>query len=141
MNFFLPFEGDDSDEIIVQIWNDYCRARLISKEADDWFSDMLSVRCRIVYMPEETKRGVDKTYAKNKEVTSFSDAFPFLIIGEASLEDLNSKLTTPLPMNRFRPNIVFSGGDAYEEDFMQHFTISEIDFYGNNCSTIVTCYI
>ncbi|MGZ8537492.1 MAG: MOSC domain-containing protein [Flavisolibacter sp.] len=130
VEFFLPFEGEESDEVIVQIWNDYCRARIVSKAANEWFSEMLSVSCRIVFMPEETKRSVDKTYAKNQEVTSFSDAFPFLIIGETSLQDLNSKLTIPLPMNRFRPNIVFSGGEAYEEDYMQHFTINVIDFYG-----------
>ena len=128
--FFLSFDEPASDEIVVQIWNDYCRARLVSDKADEWFSEMLSVKCRMVFMPEETKRPVDKTYAKNLEVTSFSDAFPFLIIGEGSLDDLNQKLERPLPMNRFRPNIVFSGGEAYEEDYMQHFTINDIDFFG-----------
>jgi len=130
VEYFLPFEGEESDEIIVQIWNDYCRARLVSEPANEWFSQMLSVRCRIVYMPEETKRKVDDNYAKNQEVNSFSDAFPFLIIGEKSLEDLNKKLTIPVPMNRFRPNIVFSGGDAHEEDLMKHFTINNVNFYG-----------
>ena len=128
--FFIPFEGTTSDEIVVQIWNDYCRARLVSEAADEWFSKMLSVRCRMVYMPDETKRKVDPRYSNHQEVTSFSDAFPFLIIGESSLDDLNKKLNMPLPMNRFRPNIVFSGGDAYEEDFMKHFTINGINFYG-----------
>ena len=130
VEFFLPFDGEESDEIIVQIWNDYCRARLVSKAADAWFSEMLSVPCRIVFMPEETQRAVNNNYAINQEVTSFSDAFPFLIIGQSSLDDLNKKLDVPLPVNRFRPNIVFTGGEAYEEDHMQHFTINDIDFYG-----------
>lgn len=128
--FFFPFVLKNQDEIIVQIWNDYCRARLVSEDANDWFSNMLSVKCRLVFMPDETKRAVNTTYSKNDEITSFSDAFPFLIIGEASLEHLNKKLPVQLPMNRFRPNIVFTGGDAYEEDFMKHFTIHDISFYG-----------
>jgi uncharacterized protein YcbX len=53
-----------------------------------------------------------------------------LLIGESSLNDLNSRLEQPLPMNRFRPSIVISGTEPYEEDEMAHFTINEIDFFG-----------
>ena len=59
-------------------------------------------------MPDDTKRMVDTEYAKNNEITSFSDGYPFLIIGQSSLDELNNKLTEPLPINRFRPNIVFT---------------------------------
>jgi uncharacterized protein len=128
--FFIPFESQDADEIVVKIWNDYCRARLISESADEWFSEMLSVRCKIVFMPEDSRRPVDRTYAKHEEITSFSDAFPFLLIGQSSLDDLNKKLETPVPINRFRPNIVFTGGAPYEEDFMKAFKIGDVNFYG-----------
>ena len=66
---------------------------------------------------------------KNQEITSLSDSCPILIIGQSSLDDLNSKLVETLPINRFRPNIVFTGGKPFAEDEMQHFTINEIDFY------------
>src|SRR6185312_14229953 len=99
-------------------------------KADEWFSKMLSVNCRLVYMPDSIQRFVDEKYARNGEITGFADAFPFLIIGQASLDDLNNRLAEALPINRFRPNIVFTGGKPYEEDVMEHFIINGINFYG-----------
>lgn len=125
----IPFEA--TGEITsVQVWSDRCRAQVVSKEVDHWFSEMLSLKCRLVYMPDSTKRRVDGRYALNKEITSFSDAYPFLIIGQSSLEELNNKLEEPLPINRFRPNIVFTGGQPFEEDTWQLFTVNDIQFYG-----------
>ncbi|MBK5271090.1 MAG: MOSC domain-containing protein, partial [Bacteroidia bacterium] len=53
-----------------------------------------------------------------------------MIIGQSSLDDLNERLAERLPMNRFRPNIVFTGGEPYEEDILQHFMINRINFFG-----------
>lgn len=117
-------------ETATTIWDDICPAQFVNAEVDAWFSDMLSVKCRLVYMPGSTKRIVDENYATHKEITSFSDGYPFLIIGQSSLDDLNSRMAEPLPINRFRPNIVFTGSPAFEEDRMKHFTINAIDFYG-----------
>ena len=80
-------------------------------------------------MPESTRREVNKKYVKNK-IVSFADGYPFLIIGQASLDDLNSRLEEPLPMNRFRPNLVFTGGKPYEEDAWKKFKIGEVKFRG-----------
>ncbi|RXK61726.1 MOSC domain-containing protein [Lacibacter luteus] len=118
-----------SDLVSVQIWDDVCEAIEMSKEINEWFSNKLNMSCKMVYMPVESKRKVDRNYALNNEITGFSDAFPVLMIGQASLNDLNSRLEVPVPMNRFRPNIVFTGGDPFEEDTMQHFQIGGIDFY------------
>lgn len=118
-----------SKNILVRIWDDDCEVQLVSEEVDDWFSKKLNRYCRLVYMPQSTKRKVDAKYAFNNEITSFSDAFPLLIIGQSSLDDLNSRLTLPLPINRFRPNIVFTGGAPFQEDLMEHFKISGCDFY------------
>jgi Uncharacterized Fe-S protein len=126
----IPFIPSFSQPVVVQIFDETCEAALVSSEADKWFSDMLSIDCRLVYMPASMKRFVDNQYATNNEITGFSDSFPFLIIGQASLDDLNSKLAEALPINRFRPNIVFTGGTAYQEDFMEHFIINDINFYG-----------
>ncbi len=126
----IPFSSETNEKANVEIWDDNCEAQFVSRIADEWFSDMLLLKCRLVYMPGSTKRCVDKSYAFNKEITGFSDAFPFLIIGQSSLNDLNSRLTEPLPINRFRPNIVFTGGGPFEEDVMEHFTINHINFYG-----------
>lgn len=114
----------------VQVWSDKCKAEFVSPDIDEWFSDMLSLTCRLVYMPDSSKRRVDTRFATNKELTSFSDGYPFLIIGQSSLDDLNTRLAEPLPMNRFRPNIVFTGAEAFQEDIMEHFSINNIQFYG-----------
>lgn len=119
-----------ADRIMVTIWDDTCIAEFVSDEADSWFTEMLGINCRLVYMPDDCKRIVDQRYAPENSVTSFSDAYPFLIIGQASLDDLNSRLVESLPMNRFRPNIVFTGGEPFEEDQYGHFTIGDINFYG-----------
>lgn len=115
---------------IVSIWDDRCEAQYVSKTADKWFSEKLNLHCRLVYMPESSKRNVDPLYAIGNDITSFSDGYPILLIGQESLNDLNQRLTEPLPMNRFRPNIVMTGGQPYEEDTMKHFTIKDIHFYG-----------
>jgi uncharacterized protein YcbX len=63
-------------------------------------------------------------------MASFSDGVPFLLIGRSSLDDLNNRLKDPLPINRFRPNIVFTGGQPYQEDIIDSFTINNIAFNG-----------
>jgi len=88
------------------------------------------MQCQLVYMRDEEKRKVDERYAHDNEITSFSDGYPLLIIGQASLNDLNNRLHEPVPMNRFRPNIVFTGGQPFDEDRMQHIRINAIDLYG-----------
>lgn len=114
----------------VQVWDDECAAWFVSDEADEWCSNKLSMPCRLVYMPENEKRKVDARYATGEDITSFSDGYPLLMIGQASLDDLNSRLLEPLPMDRFRPNIVFTGGQPYDEDTMSHVRVNEIDLYG-----------
>jgi uncharacterized protein len=126
----IPFESGTTDTMMVEVWSDRCRARLVSTEADAWFSEQLGRPCKLVFMPDTTHRRVDGRYANNKEITSFSDAFPVLIIGQASLDDLNNRLEIPLPMDRFRPNIVFTGGTPHQEDEMKEFEVSGITFYG-----------
>ena len=125
----LNLNPTGSDLVTVQIWDDVCEAIEMSKEINDWFSHKLTMPCKLVYMPDESKRKVDDDYIMNNDITGFSDAFPVLMIGQASLDDLNSRLEIPVPMNRFRPNIVFTGGDPYQEDTMQHFRISGIDMF------------
>jgi len=129
-NILIPFAPQTSGNCSITIWDDICTAVYVSDIADKWFTEKLGVKCRLVYMQEDYKRQVDEKYAPEGFVTSFSDAYPFLIIGQASLDDLNTRLTDKLPINRFRPNIVFTGGKAYEEDIIDHFIINNINFHG-----------
>jgi uncharacterized protein YcbX len=128
--FTIPFEPLKKEFAEVTIWDDTCKGQFVSNDADEWFSNMLEIRCRLVYMPDETARITDQRYTPPNSITSFSDAYPFLIIGQSSLDDLNKRLDQSLQMNRFRPNIVFTGGTPFQEDAMHTFTIGNITFYG-----------
>lgn len=140
---FIPHSlPSDAPTVRVQIWDDVCEAQPAGKEINEWFSAILKMRCRLVYMPESTNRRADEKYAVNGEITSFSDAYPILLIGQASLEELNTRLTEPVPMNRFRPSIVFEGGRPFEEDSLEEFVINGIRFFGVKlCSRCVVTTI
>ncbi len=134
----IPFYNEGKSTIQVSVWDDVCEAIEVSTLCNKWFSEMLQTTCKLVYMPDDTKRLVDKRYANNNEVTSFSDGYPILIIGQASLNHLNAKLDEQIPINRFRPNIVFTGGHAHIEDEMEMFNINDINFFAvKPCSRCV----
>lgn len=111
----------------IKVWEDECEALCCEDGAGEWFSQYLGVECRLVFMPDDSRREVDPDYAQNA-ITGFTDAFPFLLIGEASLEDLNKRMERALPMTRFRPNLVVNGTFAFEEDEWREIQIGEINF-------------
>lgn len=124
----LEIQAGDLEKLQVQIWSDHCPARVLPTAINDWFSENLKQNLRLVYMPDTTRRPADGRYAPKGHHVSFADGFPFLLIGQASLDDLNRRLAQPLPMNRFRPNFVFTGGQPFEEDEWQQFTINNQQF-------------
>ncbi len=126
----LSFDGYSQKSMSVQIWGKHCEATICGDNYDAWFTQALGQPCHLVYMPEPSQIPVDPDFAKNGELTSFSDGYPTLIIGAASLQDLNSKLEQPVKMDRFRPNLVFSGGSAFCEDNWKHFQIGSLEFFG-----------
>lgn len=113
----VPFGVETKRAEKVQIWQNRCAAEIYEKPVNEWFSDVLETNCRLALMPEETRRKVNYFYAVRKDDhVSFADAYPFLLIGESSLDALNTRLESKLPMNRFRPNLVVSGAEAFAED-------------------------
>ena len=124
---FVPFENKGK-EILVTVWNDKCLANESSEEINEWFKQTLDVNCKLVYMPDSSERIVDKKYVRENKLTSFSDGYPFLIIGQSSLDLLNSKLKTDISITRFRPNFVFIGGVPHEEDKWNKFKIGDAIF-------------
>jgi uncharacterized protein YcbX len=118
----------DAPEVNVTIWEDSVRALLADAAASDWLSQQLGLPCRLVYMPDNCQRLVDGLYAHEGETVSFADGFPLLLIAQASLEDLNSRLDNPVPMNRFRPNLVVAGCDAFAEDGWRRIRIGALEF-------------
>lgn len=126
----IPLVAEGGEALQVEVWDDTMSAQGGFPEANAWFSERLGRNCRLVYQPESTHRTVDPRYARQGEITSFSDGYPFLLIGQASLDDLNTRLETPVPMNRFRPNLVVTGGQPYEEEGWENFRIGEQEFWG-----------
>ena len=126
----IAFDAKPLESLNVQVWDDECDAYTVSEAANEWFSEVLNQKCRLVYMPDDSLRQLDKRYAKDGDITGFSDGYPILIIGESALDYLNGKLEESVPMNRFRPNLVFKGGEPNEEDNWKDFRIGEAEFYG-----------
>lgn len=124
----LEAQPDSEEELTVQIWRDQCTARVMSLAADQWLSEFLGVSCRLVYLPREQTRQVDQDYATSTDEVGFADGFPFLLISRASLDDLNRRMGLTLPMERFRPNLVVEGSEAYAEDNWKRIRIGELEF-------------
>ena len=125
----LPWKIGEGENLRVQIWSDKVNA-IHDGNFDQWFSEALDRKVRLVYMPDGSKRRTDGRYAKS--LNSFSDGFPFLIASQASLDDLNEKLRSKgeaaIPMDRFRPNLVIAGGEPFQEDRWRQLMIGNVRF-------------
>jgi hypothetical protein len=119
-------EGDARMEVVV--WADAVQASPAGAEADAWLSGFLGLTCRLVRFPDDAVRPVDPDFARPADQVGFADGFPFLLISQASLDDLNRRLDEAVPMLRFRPNLVVDGCDAYAEDGWRRIRIGDIEF-------------
>jgi hypothetical protein len=125
----IPFHESPEEPIAVTVWGDTVNATPAGKSTNAWFSKFLGLPCTLVHMTSQSLRRIDARYAVNSNTVSFADAYPFLLISEASLADLNSRLQSPLPMKRFRPNLVVGGCEPFEEDTWKLIRIGGIDFH------------
>lgn len=120
--------ADTPDTCKVQIWDDRCNAYDAGDPAAHWLSEFLATDCRLTYFPDAEVRQLDQHYAQPNDKTAFSDGYPFLLIAQASLDDLNRRLQTPVTMSRFRPNLVVTGSEAFEEDQWRRIRIGNMSF-------------
>lgn len=125
----ISFAGE-GPEIKTIIWDDEVQTKEVGVRFNKWFSEKMGIACKLVVFPENNKRQVDAKYSINSEQVSLSDGYPILIIGQSSLDDLNRRLNSPVPMNRFRPNLVFTGGQPYAEDSWKYFSVGSNKFAG-----------
>jgi len=125
----VPLRAPSRTLIQAQVWDDLVQALPLGDEISVWLSDYLSLQAKLVFMPDQSRRFVDSEYSKNGDHYGFADAFPFLIISQASLHELNRRLETPLPMNRFRPNLVLSNCEPFAEDTWKEIRIGPIPFH------------
>lgn len=112
----------------VGVWDDWVDAVVAGPAYDAWFTQALGVDCQLVFMPEAAQRSVDPNYAQAGDTLSFADGFPYLLANQASLQDLNQRLSQPVDMDRFRPNLLVAGAAPWEEDHWQSFQIGSVHF-------------
>ncbi len=111
------------------VWRSVCDTVDQGDEVAAWFGQYLGIDCRLHRMQNDFVRKVNPDFAKREnDQVSFADGYPFLLIAEASLTDLNQRLAEPLPMNRFRPNIVVSDCRAFAEDYWEKISIGDVKF-------------
>ncbi|HEY5375598.1 MAG TPA: MOSC N-terminal beta barrel domain-containing protein [Polyangiaceae bacterium] len=113
----------------VRVWEDQVSA-CAHREGSAWFSELLGAPHELVYMADTEHRPVNPARARAGDIVSFADGYPFLLISEASLEDLNARLDEPIGMERFRPNIVISGTEPFAEDGYSEVWLGPISFRG-----------
>jgi len=102
----------------VSVWgNDGIVAADQGDAAAAWFTAVLKAPCRLVSMAPETHNRIDPEFSPRAEAeTAFTDGYPIMVALQESLDDLNARLEQPVPMERFRPSVVVSGGTAWSED-------------------------
>lgn len=112
----------------VRIWDDVVEAATVGPEAAEWLSDVLGTACRLVRFPADVQRPLDPRYAVPgaADRVGFADAYPILLITQASLDELNRRLATPVPMDRFRPNLVVAGTVPHAEDGWRRIEVAGI---------------
>ncbi|WP_257254817.1 MOSC domain-containing protein [Endozoicomonas sp. SESOKO3] len=123
-----PERQSEVSQVRVVVWKDELQALDAGEAASQWLTESLGVPCKMVKFSEQVNRQVDLRFANKGDNTAFADGFPFLLTTEASLQELNSRLDTPITMDRFRPNIVIQGAGYYAEDHWKRIKIGEVVF-------------
>ncbi len=124
----VPLPGPDAATLDVTIWRDTVRVASGGAAAAAWLSAMIGIECRLVYLTDPRCRQVNPAYGAPADRVNLSDGFPVLLTSLASLADLNSRLANPVPMSRFRTNIVVQGSEAWAEDRWRRIRIGSVVF-------------
>src|SRR5262245_55980151 len=124
---------DGSDLAPVLIWHSRLDAALPSPDVHAWFSDVVGRPVRLVYLDDPRRRRPSAEFSRSDDRVSFADGYPLLLATEESLTALNDWIAEgpradegPLPMTRFRPNVVVRGAPAWAEDGWRRLRIGEV---------------
>lgn len=126
---------DPSAQTPVAIWSSRLDAVPAGPEADAWFSKALGTTARLVHLDDPLKRPTSPDFSEPDDRVSFADGYPLLLATEESLAALNDEVLAssdtgrePLPMSRFRPNVVVSGVEPWAEDDWRRIRIGDATF-------------
>ncbi len=123
----LPQAGVAGPRREVEVWRHRGPGVDQGDAAAAWFESALGRPCRLVRVPDDHARRVNPERFPGEAHTAFSDGYPLLLLSEASLADLNARLAEPLPMDRFRPNLVVRGCEPYAEDGWRRIRIGAVE--------------
>lgn len=126
----VPKELPSGTLMSSRVWDDHVEGLHVSEEADEWFSQALGQPVKLTHMDQTIVRKLEKDRLpqdRSFEV-SFADGYPYLLTNQSSLDDLNSRLTHPVGMDRFRSNIIVEGFEPFAEDDWKHIQIGEAEF-------------
>jgi hypothetical protein len=127
-NLDVPFDSGQRPVVPVRVWRDDCAAVDEGRDAAEFFTTHLGTPARLVRLAGDDARPISGSAAQPGDRVSFADGYPFLLLSQASLDGLNRRLSLPVPMDRFRPNIVVGGCEAHAEDRWHHLRIGAVDF-------------
>lgn len=124
-----------SATVEVEVWRSRVVATLAEPAAHEWLSAVLGIPCRLVFLDDPTRREVNPDYGQPGDRVSFADGYPLLLANETSLRELNGWIAEgnhadegPLPIERFRPNVVVAGFEGWAEDDWSRLQIGEVVF-------------
>ncbi|MGB3288336.1 MAG: MOSC N-terminal beta barrel domain-containing protein [Burkholderiaceae bacterium] len=139
-------DASTSAQVPVRIWKADTLGFDEGDQVAGWLSEFLGLPCRLLRVHPDADRvaslpHVEEWLRKHADTAAdfplrhrfgFADGFPFLVANQGSLDALNRRLhakgQAAVSMNRFRPNIVLQGLDAYEEDYLSGMRIDGMDF-------------
>jgi uncharacterized protein YcbX len=123
--------SNEGRRVRARVWKSLCDAVDQGNDAALWLQEFLAAPVRLVRIADGFERRLNGQYARSeRDQTGFADGYPFLLISQASLDELNARLASPVPMDRFRPNIVVEGCAPFAEDGWRDFRIGDIRMAG-----------
>ncbi len=124
-----PLHSSAAADFNFEIWKQTVSGTTTSSKIDQWFSDFLKTPCRLIFSNTNSNRPMlAKNGGQAGDLVSYADSAPLLLVSEASLADLNTKIKDPVRMERFRPNIIVKGCAAFAEDTWTSFRIGDLEF-------------
>jgi hypothetical protein len=126
--FDLVAPNGNAERLGVTVWDDTVDAAACDPGADAWLSACLGRPLRLAYMDDYAERPVSPDYGRDGDAVSFADGYPLLLVSQAALDALNARLAAPLPITRFRPNLVVAGTAPHAEDGWKRIRVGAVEF-------------